>query len=585
MNKELLMERKSVMHKKKSFVNQISRYLLTMTGLMVAVLGIFLVSSYTILENEIQESSEAFLTIYSNEVSNTISKMNSYITSITTQGEGLAKIKSANENERSLSAIALHIYMQDLITDNQVANAVVVYDANYQICLDVIKTGFNYIKKNKLREFTIGAINNDQIHNYEWDFLNLNEEIYMYKMLINDNRAIAIYSSAGDFLNDIAINDNGNRSILLVNKEGEIGKIWGNETRDITFGGHIRDINQENYYIVSKSIESGQFTLYCCTSKNSMFKQIDASTAIVAIVSGVAFLFMLFVLWFTRKEIALPMHVVVNDMERIKEGEYENRIEGNFNTKEFQMLQETTNKMVDEIVGLKIQTYEKRIELQDMELKSIRLQLKPHFFLNALTTISSLSSQNKNGQIKAYIDSLAKNIRYMFRTGFHTVPIKEEIRHVENYFEIQELKYPGCVFYLINLPQELEDWKIPQMLIHTFIENTFKHSVSMDETRTLLIKMSKQRYNDEDMLLIEIEDDGKGYPQEVLDYMNGQNQKTGDEGMRIGLWSVKRMMELMYEQNDLVQLDNIDPHGCLNRIYVPRVVAHERTEVTGQTKL
>lgn len=573
------------MQKKKSFVNQIVRYLLTMTGLMVAILGIFLASSYTILENEIQESSEAFLTIYSNEVSNTISKMNSYITSITTQGEGLAKIKSPNENERSLSAIALHIYMQDLIKDNQVANAVVVYDANYQICLDVIKSGFNYTKKNKLREFTIGAINNDEIHNYEWDFLNLNEEIFMYKMLINDNRAIAIYSSMNDFLNDIAIDDKGNRSILLVNKEGEIGKIWGNETRDITFGGHIRDINHENYYIVSKSIENGQLTLYCCTGKNSMFKQMDTSTAIVAIVSGVAFLFMLFVLWFTRKEIALPMHVVVNDMERIKEGEYENRIEGNFNTNEFQMLQETTNKMVDEIVGLKIQTYEKRIELQDMELKSIRLQLKPHFFLNALTTISSLSSQNKNGQIKAYIDALAKNIRYMFRTGFHTVPIKEEIRHVENYFEIQELKYPGCVFYLINLPQELEDWKIPQMLIHTFIENTYKHAVSMDETRTLLIKMSKQRYNDEDMLLIEIEDDGKGYPQEVLDYMNGRNQKTGEEGMRIGLWSVKRMMELMYEQKDLIQLENVYPHGCLNRIYVPRVVEHERTEVTVQTKL
>jgi sensor histidine kinase YesM len=279
------------------------------------------------------------------------------------------------------------------------------------------------------------------------------------------------------------------------------------------------------------------------------------------------------------------MELMINDMERIKDGEYENRIDGNFSSKEFQMLQETINRMVDEIVGLKIQTYEKFIALQDMELKSIRLQLKPHFFLNALTTILSLNSQNKDIQIKNYIEALSKNVRYMFRAGFHTVTIKEEIRHVENYFEMQELKYPECIFYLIDLPQELEEWKIPQMLIHTFIENEYKYAVSMDTTLTILIKVSRQQYKGEETLLIELEDDGKGYPKEVLDYMNGITEKTSEKGERIGLWSIKRMMELMYEREDLVSLANIDPHGCLNRIYVPPKAKHELEEETIQIKL
>ncbi|MGB4660832.1 MAG: sensor histidine kinase, partial [Mobilitalea sp.] len=219
----------------------------------------------------------------------------------------------------------------------------------------------------------------------------------------------------------------------------------------------------------------------------------------------------------------------------------------------------------------------------DMELKSIRLQLKPHFFLNALTTIASLSVQNKTEQIKIYIDALSKNVRYMFQAGFHTVSVKEEIKHVENYFEMQELKYPGCIFYLIDLPKDLEEWKIPQMLIHTFIENEYKYAISMDETLTILIKISRSSHQGEEMLLLEIEDDGKGYPEDVLDYMAGNDKKPSEKGTRIGLWSIKRMMELMYEKQGLVVIENINPHGCLNRIFVPEKAVHELTKNSIQT--
>lgn len=573
------------MQKKKSFVKQIIKYLLILTALLITVIGVFIFSSYTILNHEIKDSSEAFLTIYGNELSNTMSKMYGYIINITTQGEDLAKIESISENERTLASVSLHNYMQDLILKNEVASAIVVSDSKYNVCLDAIKAGLNSDKKNRLREFSFNAINNKEISTNEWGFLKLDQEIFVYIMLKNENRTIAIFNSANDLLSHLSSKDNGNRVIILVNQDGEIGKLWGNETPDIKYGANLSDINRDNYYVTSKSIIDGQLSIYCYTAKYSMIRQIDTSMIVVAVIVCLTFLFMLFILWFTRKEIALPMYMVVDDMRRIEEGEYKNRINGNFNTKEFQMLQETTNRMVDEIVKFKIQTYEKRIELQDMELKSIRLQLKPHYFLNALTTISSLSSQNKNEQIIKYIDAFAKNIRYIFRAGFHTVSLKDEMKHVENYFEIQELKYPGSIFYLIDMPHELEDWKIPQMLIHTFVENLYKHAVTIDKTLTLLIKVSKVCYKGEDMMLVEIEDDGKGYPQEVLDYMNDISSKVNEKGKRIGLWSIKRMIELMYERSDLVYIENIRPHGCLNRIYIPQIVKHELAEETIQTKI
>jgi Putative regulator of cell autolysis len=573
------------MQKKKSFISKILLYLLLLTGLLLVVLGVFLISSYEILEKEIKESSSTLLEIYSNEFTNNMTEMNSVLRSITAQGEDLAKLRSRDENERTLASISLCNYMQDLVSRDNVSGVIVVYDRNYNVCLDAIEAGFDYEKKIYLREFTRRATVNVKIRNHKWDFMNFKNDTYMYKIILTGRRAIAIYIRTNNLMDSTFTKDNGNRSIVLANNQGEIGKVWGNANNDIKVGADISLINSQNYYKIMKRVADSQLAIYCYTSKISVLKQTHTSMIIVGFIVCSAVLFMLFILKFTRNKIAAPMQIIVNDMVRIKNGEYDNRIDGDFQAKEFQMLQDTTNQMIDEIVGLKIQTYEKRIELQNMELKSIRLQLKPHFFLNALTTISSLSSQNKNMQIKTFIDALSKNVRYMFRAGFHTVPVKEEVKHVENYIEMQELKYPGCVFYLIDLPQELAEWKIPQMLIHTFVENEYKYAVSVENTLTVLIKIRKLIYKEEEMLMVEIEDDGKGYPREVLDYMNGFSNNNSESGTRIGLWSIKRMMELMYERSDLVVLENIEPHGCRNRIYVPAKAKHELAEETIQTKI
>jgi sensor histidine kinase YesM len=262
-------------------------------------------------------------------------------------------------------------------------------------------------------------------------------------------------------------------------------------------------------------------------------------------------------------------------MNRIDQGEVTFRIEEKYGTREFTHLKNTFNALMDEIVNLKIQAYEKVIELKDAELTNIRLQLRPHFFLNSITTIMSLSTKGKNKQIKEYVESLSKNIRYMFKARMHTVPIREEILHVENYIEMQEFKYPNCIFHYVELPTELEEWQIPQMLIQTFIENEYKYAVSVDTPLTILIRISKDEHKGENMLLIEIEDDGLGYPIDVLAYMNGNGKRQENDGNRIGLWSIKNMMELMYERKELISLSNIEPHGCLNKIWVPEKPVHE----------
>ena len=563
------------MREKKSVIKEILKYLVILIALLITVLVAFLISSYEILKKEIVTSSDSFLRIYSNEINNNLNGMNKMLLDIVSQQEDLFKLKSTDENERTISSQSLCIYMQDLLDRNNCADLAVIYDNEYGKCLDVKRDDVNYVEKDLVREFTKKLVYTPKNKDNEWNFININNNFYMYKSFVSNGRVIAIYLRTSRLLNTLLTQEETNRRIVLADDSGKIGRLWGKSTQDIVVGANINDIETTNFYVAQKSIAGNKLQILCYTGKNAVFEQIEAGTIIVIITVSVAVIFMLFILRFTQNKIAQPMKRIVRGMEKIKGGEYNNHIDGDFETQEFQLLKDTTNRMVDDIVGLKIQTYEKKIELQDMELRSIRLQLKPHFFLNALTTISSLSSQSKNDDIVQFIYALSKNVRYMFSAGFHTVTVKEEVKHVENYIEMQELKYPGCVFHLIDLPPELEDWQIPQMLIHTYIENVYKYAVSLDNLLTVLIKISKQTYKGEEMLLVEIEDDGKGYPQEVLNYMSEGGEKSGEKGVRIGLWSIKRMMELMYDRNDLVYLENKKPHGCMNRIYVPVDAKHQ----------
>ena len=322
---------------------------------------------------------------------------------------------------------------------------------------------------------------------------------------------------------------------------------------------------------------TAKFTLHLRLQSVLVWNQTRILMVVSLAVVVVTLLFGGLIVRYVSRQMVRPLNRMTEDMRRIDGGEHMLRIRDEFGTQEFTQLRDTFNQLMDVIVHLKIESYEKRIALHEMELKSIRLQLKPHFFLNAITTISSLSSQGKNHEIRTYVDALSKNIRYMFKSGLHTVPIEEEIQQIENYFEMQECKYPGCLFHFVELPPALHGWPVPQMLVQTFVENEFKYAVSIDSVLTLLIHITKETFDGEEMLLIRIEDDGKGYPQDVLDYMNGSAPRPADDGERVGLWSVKRIMALMYERDDLIELGNIEPHGCLNLIRVPAASVNEYT--------
>ncbi len=569
---------------KKSIVRRIIALVTAQLLFLIFIFCVFVYFSYAETREEIIQSSDNFLQVYGKEIKDRLDKMEKMLNSIVYQNINLAKLESKDESERFYASLALSNQIKDLTAWDDSAQMLVIAEGEYDICLSAEGDGVSFQEGEAIREFVLEMSRKGR-KKARWYFTSIEGKSYIYRIYMRGTRAEAAFLSMERLRHFWDNTDFGNQAFTITDGDGTVWTSVGflNDPKLLSQEG--KNLEEPQFLKRQMEIVEGQVCLESFVKAYDVLGSIRYSAVIIILLILGSIVFALLVIRYIRRELLHPMQHLTSVMDEISDGSYELRFQGGYESREFIRLAETFNRLMDEIVGLRIQSYEKQLELKDTELKCVRLTLRPHFFLNAMTTISSLSMQNKNVEIDAYVKSLSKNIRYMFRSGLHTVPVREEISHVENYFEMQELKYPGSVFYFVEMAKECEEWRIPQLLIHTLIENEYKYAVSPGKTLSILIRVSLAHFQNETMLSVEIEDDGQGYPENVLKEMGEYHDKYPEEGTRIGLWSIRKILYLMYERTDLFQMSNVEPHGCRNLLLIPEKAKHEMKEETVQNKI
>ena len=561
---------------KQSFVQMMN----LMMGIQMAAVSvlfiIFAVSVYSAARKETDIAAENFLHIYATQIENRIQKVDMQLTTIINEDEDLQLLESEDEAKRHYASVRLAQSINDIINIDQSADIFVITEADHNICIDAKADNLPYADKNSLRSMFMDYAEPGR-QTDGWKFQKIGDTFYLYRAIVSNRRVTAAAISAESLLKTVSLRDVDTYGFVLTDADDMVKAYAGYPLFDHEVDIRIDALRAVRNLENREEMLNVRVRLYSYESRTNVFRHLYKNAIFILAVIALLCVFDLYFMGTERKQIIQPMQGMIQDMERIRGGDYELRVEERGDNQEFSLLSRTFNQMMDEIVNLKIRFYEKQLALSDAEQKYIRLQIRPHFFLNAMTTIAGLSAKKKNAEIEKYINALSKNIRYMFSSGLHTVSVKEELHHVENYFEMQEMRYAGCIFYFIEMPEELEDWQIPQMLIHTLIENEYKYGISQGHSLMVLIKASVAVYDGEDMLLIEIEDDGKGYPEEVLTAINQDRAQQKEDGTRVGLWSVKRLLELMYDRKNLFLISNVEPHGALNQIYIPRRPVNERS--------
>lgn len=528
----------------------ITKIMLFMSGLLV-LSGIILLTllRYTgdVLAENRQKEIGHLLNIYETSLEYGLNSTDNNLLSIAQEQKSLEELSNAEEARRYYAATDLLDIIKRLRSNNDTVDMLIAI-GNYEN--DVSDASARLTVKD--RDAIIAYMNDRRAERKDgekmptgtqgWIVVTVGKEQYLLRSYDTQDYSAAAWIKADTFLDQVLrLEHDTNRILALEDKEG------------VRIAGEAYE-GTKSMEVWRKEIGKYHLILVCTVEGNTIYEQIPllpvAILSIVLLMIGL----LAWLYWYVRREIFQPIRALMYTIEYIQNGDYRHRVETRCENREFSVLNAAFNTMLDTIVELRISEYERQICQKEAEIKYFQMQIKPHFFLNAIATIHSMSFDNRGEEIRAYIAALSDNIRYMFKAGLHTVPIAEELDHLEKYLEMQEILYPGCVFCYMDRPQELMEWQIPQMILHTFLENKYKHTVKVGNILSIYIAVKEIQRQGQKALEVTIEDDGEMFPENVIQKkweINDQN------GHGVGLYNVARTMEIMYGMPDLLKFDNI----------------------------
>jgi len=127
---------------------------------------------------------------------------------------------------------------------------------------------------------------------------------------------------------------------------------------------------------------------------------------------------------------------------------------------------------------LKLKNQQLDIEKKVSELNYLKSQTHPHFLFNTLNNIYSLT-RTKSDLAPVSVLRLSDILRYMlYEIGSGPVPAGKEIKMLEDYIELEKIRYDETLDISFTVDTDNPRQEIPPLLMIPLVENAFKHGVS-----------------------------------------------------------------------------------------------------------
>lgn len=194
-------------------------------------------------------------------------------------------------------------------------------------------------------------------------------------------------------------------------------------------------------------------------------------------------------------------------------------------------------KRIAELVGLKSE-----LGHTSADLKFLRSQINPHFLFNILNTLYGTALQEKAERTASGIQMLGDMMRFMLHeNNQERILLVREMEYLRNYIALQSLRIVSSPE--ISVEYDIRDTKdeiyIAPMLLIPFVENAFKHGISLKGKSWIKITL--------------YEEGGELY----FDVHNSIHRKATDDpehaNSGIGLENVRQRLSLLYpDKHELV---------------------------------
>lgn len=182
----------------------------------------------------------------------------------------------------------------------------------------------------------------------------------------------------------------------------------------------------------------------------------------------------------------------------------------------------------------KLQT---QVNVKSAELDQLKAQVNPHFLFNALNTLYSVALKESAETTASGIQKLGDMMRFMLNENHQDqIPISREVEQLENYIEIQRMRIDETqdIRISVHIQRPEAEIRIAPMLLNPFVENAFKHGISLVNPSWIHITLTF----DKDTLFFKVHNS--------LHINRESDPEKFNHG--IGLENVRRRLNLLYPQ-------------------------------------
>ena len=197
------------------------------------------------------------------------------------------------------------------------------------------------------------------------------------------------------------------------------------------------------------------------------------------------------------------------------------------------LLVSTAVKILNDSARQKALLLETRAKQVQTELDLLKAQIHPHFLFNTLNNLFGMASRGDAATANG-IAHLAHLMRYMIEdSGADFISLDKEIEQIRRLIELEKLRFAPEDEVEIDFTVEGKTAAVhvPPMLLVPFVENSFKHGVSLSARSFIRIRVSAER-------------DGLRFS--IRNSVHSEGSPGGTTGDGLGLRNIKRRLELLY---------------------------------------
>lgn len=275
-------------------------------------------------------------------------------------------------------------------------------------------------------------------------------------------------------------------------------------------------------------------------------------TAIVAVTIVLFFLFYCFSSYFL-KNIIEPIHNTVEGMKRVEEGSLSIHVEPRGQA-ELRLMIHSFNHMTRRLKQLMQENEEQQQKKHEAEIKALQSQINPHFLVNSLNSIRFIAQMSKYESIARMAEALIKILSCSFRsnTGFYTV--KEELEVLDGFIYLMKIRYSEGFDIEYQVKKEALSCLVPRLILQPVVENSIVHGFDgwMEEIGKICVSV----WAEEEVLCIEIRDNGKGMTREELQGVLSGREKENKDHVSVGVMNVKTRLSLNYGDTCSFQMES-----------------------------